>query len=161
MSVRLFARGFPLAAAGALLAGVALAQTAAPAAPASPAPASPAAGDAAPARAHPAVEKRILDLRSKLKITPDETKAFDDFAQVMRDNANRMDGLAKTQQQGLATMTAVDQMKAYEAMAQAHADDMQRLVPSFSRLYEALSPEQKKLADQSFRDFGGARRRPA
>lgn len=153
MSVRIAYRSLPALFAVTLLAGPALAQTTTPVPAATPAASAPGA-----ARAHPMVEKRIADLRTKLKITPDESKAFDDFAQVMRDNANKMDGLVKARQQGAATMNAVDQMKAYESMAQAHADDMQRLVPAFSRLYDALSADQKKLADTSFRDFGGSRR---
>ena len=154
MAIRL-ARSLPFLIAGALLAGVISAQAApaldqAASTPATPMPAG--------ARAHPMVEKRIADLRAKLKITPDEGKPFDDFAQVMRDNANRMGDLVKDRTQGMATMTALDHMKAYEAMSQAHADNMQRLVPAFSRLYDAMTPEQKKLADQSFRDFGTGRR---
>jgi periplasmic protein CpxP/Spy len=159
MSVRLFARSLPLVLAGALLAGPVLAQTTPPpAAPvATPAPAAPAA---APAKANPAVEKRIETLRTELKITPDQTKAFDEFAQVMRDNAVKMDALITGEKKTLATMTAVDHMQAYEAITQARADDMQREVPAFSRLYDALTPTQKKLADDSFRQAAsGARRR--
>lgn len=154
MALRL-ARSLPFLIAGALLAGVISAQ-AAPAL--DQAASTPAAPTPAGARAHPVVEKRIADLRAKLKITPDEGKPFDDFAQVMRDNANRMGDLMKDRTQGMATMTALDHMKAYEAMSQAHADNMQRLLPAFSRLYDAMTPEQKKLADQSFRDFGPGRR---
>ena len=57
-------------------------------------------------------------------------------------------------------MTAVDHMKAYEAVAQARADDMQRQVSAFSRLYDTLAPEQKKVADDSFREAAGGKMRP-
>ena len=144
MSVRLFARSFPVIIAGALLAAPVMAQTAAP---------EPATG-----RAHVVVERRIADMRAKLKITPDQTKAFDDFAQVMRDNAARMDGLMKEQTPKLASMSAVDQMKSYEAVTQAQADDMQRLVPAFSRLYDTLTPAQKKIADDASRQAMTGRR---
>lgn len=144
MSARLFVRSFPVLIAGALLAAPALGQTTAP---------EPAAG-----RAHVVVERRIADMRAKLKITPDETKAYDDFAQVMRDNAARMDGLMKDQAPKLASMSAVDQMKSYEAVTQAQADDMQRLVPAFSRLYDILTPAQKKIADDASRDAMMGRR---
>jgi protein CpxP len=53
-------------------------------------------------------------------------------------------------------MSAVDHMKAYEAITQARADDMQRQVPAFSRLYDSLTPDQKKLADESFREAAAA-----
>ena len=150
MSAPLFARSllitrsFPVLIAGALLAAPAMGQTT---------PAEPATG-----RAHVVVERRIADMRTKLKITPDETKAYDDFAQVMRDNAARMDGLMKDQAPKLASMSAVDQMKSYEAVTQAQADDMQRLVPAFSRLYDMLTPAQKKIADDASRDAMMGRR---
>ncbi len=156
MSVRLFARSLPLILASAWLAGPVMAQTTAPAALApTPAPAATQAA-AAPAHASAVVEKRIQMLHTTLKITPDQTKAFDEFAQVMRDNANRMDTLLKDQTKDMAAMSAVDHMKAYEAITQARADDMQRQVPAFSRLYDTLTPEQKKLADDSFRRAAAA-----
>ena len=143
MSVSLFARSLPLLLTSVVLAGPVLAQTTPP-----PAPSTT---QSPPAKAHPVVEKRIEMLRTKLKITPDQSKAFDDFAQVMRDAANRMDALLSAQAKAMPAMNAVDHMKAYEAITQAHADDMQREVPAFSRLYDALTPAQKKAADESFR----------
>jgi len=162
MSFRIFACSLNLVVAGALLASPVLAQTAPPtppaaaAAPAVTAPAAP----TPPAKAHTVVENRITMLRTKLKITPDQSKAFDDFAQVMREAANRMDSLLNSQAKSMPTMTAVDHMKAYEAITQARADDMQREVPAFSRLYDTLTPAQKKAADESFREAAsGSRRR--
>ena len=115
-----------------------------------PAQAAPAA---ASSRVNMAVEHRITALHASLKITPAEQKPFDDFAQVMRDNASHMSGLVQQREQAAKTGTAVDQMQSYSAMAQAHAEDMQRLVPAFTTLYDTLSPDQKKAADQSFRAF--------
>ncbi len=134
--------------AGLLAAAPALAQV-------SPGAGTPAAQAAAPAAGQrdAAVEQRIADLRTRLKITPSEQKPFDNFVDIMRENARRMDDLVQKRRQTAVSGNAVDQMQAYGAMAQAHADDMQRLVPAFSNLYDALSPVQKKLADQSFREF--------
>jgi len=114
-------------------------------------PAAPVPPPAGPA--HAVVEQRIVELRRKLKITPSETKAFDDFAAVMRDNANRMEALMKEQAPKLPKMSAVDQMQAYEAVTQEQANDIQRLVPAFTRLYDELSPEQKKIADEQSRAY--------
>ena len=120
---------------------------------------TPAAPATAPAQSAPAgkvnlaVEHRITELHSSLKITPAEQKPFDDFAQVMRENASQMAGLVQQREQAAKTGTAVDQMRSYTEMAQAHSQDMQRLLPAFSTLYDALTPEQKKSADQSFRAF--------
>lgn len=108
---------------------------------------------AVPARGHPVVERRITDLREHLKITAAEQPAFNAFANVMRTNAKRMDDMLHTRRTDLANASAVEQMRSYQALAEAHVEDMQRLVPAFERLYEALTPAQKRQADQSFRDF--------
>ena len=158
MFVRRFARCLPFFLVGVLAAGPVFAQTTAPAPAAAPAAATPAPAASTP-HAPAVVEKRIDSLRTKLKITPDQTKAFDEFAQIMRDNAVKMDTLLNTQAKSLPTMTAVDHMKAYEAIQQARADDMQREVPAFSRLYDALTPAQKKMADDSFHEAATGHRR--
>ena len=111
-----------------------------------------------PGARNTAIERRITELHARLKITPAEQKPFDDFAQVMRDNAQRMDGLVQKRQDSAKSGSAVDQMRTYSDMAQAHAEDMQHLTTAFSALYDSLSPEQKKLADQSFRQFANSRR---
>lgn len=153
-----------LALAGLLVAGPVFAQAPAPAATPAPAVTAPSATAATPATTHRdvMVERRITELHTKLKITPAEQPPFDAFATAMRDNASRMDDAVTKRRAGAATATAVDQMKAYAELAQAHAEEVQHLVPSFSTLYDALSPAQKKMADQSFRDFSNdARSRAA
>ncbi len=121
-------------------------------------PAPAAASTAMPANRSAAIERRITDLHARLKITPAEQKPFDDFAQVMRDNAQRMAGLVQKRQASFTAGNAVEQMQSYSEMAQAHAEDMQHLTTAFSALYDALSPDQKKAADSSFRQFANAHR---
>ncbi len=116
-------------------------------------PAPVAAADS-PSKRDAMIERRVAELHAKLKVTASEESQFSAFAQVMRENARHMDGLAQQHGQTVAEGNAVDQMKSYAALAQAHAEDTQRLVPAFSNLYEALTPEQKKAADQSFKSFG-------
>ena len=125
---------------------------------AQPAPSAPVPAATKPAatpvrKPSPRVEQRIAALRKKLTITPAQTPAFNDFAQVMRDNSEKMGDRIDTARKTQATDTAIDQMQAYASIAQQHVEDIQRLVPAFSRLYDQLSPAQKKLADDSFRDF--------
>lgn len=146
----MIARSLTIVLTSALLATSVLAQTSTPAAP---------AAAASMTKPHPDVEKRIAELRKTLKITPAETTAFDSFAQVMRDNADKIDALIEDRRTNAAALNAVDQLKAYAALAQAHLDEMQRLVPAFSQLYETLAPGQKKIADDDFRNFSPWRRR--
>ena len=150
MSIRLTL--MPALVAGLFAAAPLMAQTTA-ATPATASAPAPAAASAPATHRDTMVERRITELHAKLKITPAEQKPFDDFAQAMRDNATRMDQLVSDHRTMAQTATAVDQLKAYSDMAQAHAEEVSHLVTPFSTLYAALSPEQKKMADQSFRDF--------
>ena len=69
----------------------------------------------------------------------------------MRDNARDMDEAVEQRAQQFPTMTAVDNMQSYEKLAEDHVQHLQKLIPAFQALYDAMSPEQKKTADQVFR----------
>lgn len=129
-------------------------------------PASSAAPTTAAANAHAQkhedyVEQRIATLRSEMKITDQQTQQWDAFAQTMRDNAKDTDQAFHERAQKLATMSADDAMKSYAALAQMHAENMQKLSTAFSALYGTLSDDQKKIADVLFRnDHSHARGKP-
>lgn len=108
---------------------------------------------ATPGHRDAAVESRVTQLHGALKITAAQEPQFDAFAAVMRQNATDMDGLAAKRMASAKSGTAVEQMQTYADMAQAHAQQMQKLLASFFTLYDALTPEQKKLADASFRHY--------
>ena len=90
------------------------------------------------------VEARITELHSRLKITDAQATQWDAFAQVMRDNAKSMTDALDKRAAAAKTATAVDDMRSYQAVTQAHADGMAKLVPAFESLYNAMSPEQQK-----------------
>ncbi len=119
-----------------------------PAASAQP-PAPPA--DAKPSATQAAVEQRIAALQTKLAITADQQPAWSAFAQVMRDNAQNTDTLFQQRAQNAATMSAVDNMKSYAAIARAYADNTEHLAAAFATLYGKLSPQQQQTADVLFR----------
>jgi protein CpxP len=102
------------------------------------------------------VERHIAELRRRLKVTPAQKTQWDAFAQVMRDNAARMDKAFEARSAN-PNMNALDDLKAYAAIAQTHAEDMQRLLPAFEALYGAMTPDQQKVADTVFRDFENRR----
>ena len=100
------------------------------------------------------VEQRITQLHTELKITPDQESKWNSVAQAMRDNAANMEKLvAEKQQQAPSGMTAVDDLKTYQEFAQAHVDGLKNLTSAFSSLYDAMSDQQKKNADQVFANF--------
>ncbi|MBB5358216.1 paraquat-inducible protein B [Rhodanobacter sp. ANJX3] len=98
------------------------------------------------------VEQRIAELHSQLNITDQQSKQWDAFTQTMRDNATKTDGAFRDRASKLSSMNADDAMKSYAALAQQHAENMQKLSSAFSDLYAVLSPEQKQVADAMYRN---------
>jgi protein CpxP len=99
------------------------------------------------------VERRITDLHSKLHITPAQAQQWDQFAQVMRDNAKDTDQAYQQRAEKIGSMSAVDNMQSYAQIEQQRAQNMQKLVPAFQNLYGSLSDQQKKTADDLFRNY--------
>ena len=125
-------------------------QGAAPSPPA--AAASPMAGHPVPGKnAEERVERRIKELHTQLRITPAEEPQWNQFAQVMRENGRDMNEAFMQRAQQYPTMNAVQNMQSYEQIAEDHARRVQKLVPAFQNLYDAMPDQQKQLADQVFR----------
>jgi len=118
------------------------------------APQSQPAANAAETKAE-TLEQRITSLHTALQITPNEEAKWNSVAQVMRDNAARMEKLtADKTAQAAQSMTAVDDLKTYEKFARAHVSGLKNLTASFEKLYSAMPDAQKKVADQVFQNFG-------
>jgi hypothetical protein len=95
-------------------------------------------------------EKRITELHQKLHITAAQEPLWGTFAQTMRDNGQAMRANMTDRSTRLRTMTAVDDLKSYQVLADQHSDGLKRLIPAFEALYASMSPEQKKHADHIF-----------
>jgi hypothetical protein len=143
------------------LPAAALAQTNTTSPPSPSAAASPMSANAAPGTAEQRVEEHIRQLHAQLRITPAEQPQWDRFAEIMRENARGMDQEIAQRHQEFARMNALQNMQSYQRIAEAHAQDLQRLVPAFENLYNAMPDQQKRLTDQVFRENAeaGARRR--
>jgi len=125
----------------------------------SPSPARAASGDQGPATSvatprSDRVEARIKELHTKLNITPAQEQLWNNVAQVMRDNAKTMEALIKARSEKAPTMTAIDDLKSYGEIAEAHADGLKKFIPAFEPLYAGMSDAQKKSADTLFRQHG-------
>jgi periplasmic protein CpxP/Spy len=151
MKIDLRKAAVPVALSLALLAGTAMAQSSAPAS-ASSSSAAPAAKKSHMQKRMDEVEQQISDYHDALGITDAESSQWDAYAQVMRDNAQRMGEALKDRHQKMETMNADDSMKSYANIAQINADNMQKLSSAFSTLYGVLSPEQKQTADELFKN---------
>ena len=140
------------------LAGTALVAGVLPAAAQTGGTGKPPAAAAATSNKPETVEQRIDMLKSALKITPQQESKWDGVAQAMRDNASRMEKLvAEKRKLAPDKTTAVDDLKTYQDFAQAHLDGIKHLTSSFKSLYDAMSPDQKKNADQVFESYGTQR----
>ena len=100
------------------------------------------------------VEARINDLHTKLMITSEQEEAWNGVAQAMRDDAKTMEELIKARTENASTMSAVDDLKSYGEIAQAHADGLKNFIAVFEPLYTGMSDAQKKIADMLFRHHG-------
>jgi len=96
-------------------------------------------------------EMRVKDMHAKLKITPAQEEQWSKVAQAMRDNAKTMDTLTQARKGHAKDVTAVDDLKSYGEITEAHADGIRKLTPVFADLYAGMSDEQKKDADTLFR----------
>jgi periplasmic protein CpxP/Spy len=95
-------------------------------------------------------EARIKDMHAALKITPAQEDQWAKITQEMRDNAKAMDALTETRLANSKTMTAVEDLKSYGEIADAHANGIRKFTPLFETLYASMSDAQKKEADALF-----------
>jgi len=127
----------------------------------SPNQAPTAAGAAAPAPVSPAAkpsvdrdEQRIKGLHDKLKITPAQEVLWSKVAEIMGSNDEKIDALANARHDKASTMTAVDDLRSYGEITEAHAAGIKAFTPAFASLYDSMSAEQKANADKVFRTAG-------
>jgi periplasmic protein CpxP/Spy len=97
-------------------------------------------------------EQRISDLHTRLHITAAQQSQWDQFAQVMRDNAKDLDQAYAQRAATFEKMNAVENMQSYAQIEQTRAQDVQKLGPAFQALYTSMSDEQKQQADRVFRN---------
>ena len=109
---------------------------------------------AAKASSEDRVETRIKDMHAKLKITQAQEDQWAKVAEVMRDNEKTIEPLIKARVENAKTMTAVDDLKSYAEITDAHADGIKKFTPVFETLYASMSEAQKKEADVLFRRGG-------
>jgi len=96
-------------------------------------------------------EQRVGEMHDKLKITTAQEEMWAKVAQAMADNAKAMDTLTQARKDRAGAMTAVDDLKSYGEIADAHAEGIRKLTPAFATLYASMSDAQKAEADTLFR----------
>jgi periplasmic protein CpxP/Spy len=106
-----------------------------------------------------AVETRIKELHTKLKITDAQEDLWKTVSQEMRDSGKAMRDLSGTREEKTKTMTAIDDLNSYAEIATLHAESMKKFVSVFTPLYNNMSDDQKKNADEIFRGHKDSKRK--
>ncbi len=96
------------------------------------------------------VEMRVKQMHNTLAITAAQEDQWNKVKQVMLDDAKNMDKLTHARAEHEKEMNAVDNLKSYGEISEAHADGIKKMVPVFTDLYASLSDAQKKKADTLF-----------
>jgi protein CpxP len=97
------------------------------------------------------VEQHIKELHNQLHITAAQQPQWEQFAQVMRDNASAMTSSLDQRAQQIGTMNAVDSMLSFAHLAEQRSQDLGKLATAFQTLYATFSDQQKQSADMLFR----------
>ncbi len=101
------------------------------------------------------VDGRLAFLKTELKITPAQETQWQQFAAVMRQNAQSLDqSIANARQHRGGASNAVDRMEIRAQFAQVRAENQVRLLTAFKPLYASLSPDQQQMANELMSGHG-------
>jgi len=97
------------------------------------------------------IDALIDQLHETLKITAEQEPLWRVVTNVMRENGETIGKLAQERAEHAQTATALDNLKSYAEISEAHAAGTRRMIPVFEGLYDSMLPEQKMAADVEFR----------
>ncbi len=98
-------------------------------------------------------ERHLGFLKDQLKLTADQEPLWQSFAEKAKSEAGQ--GMRAMRDQAVdPNQTAPERMAKMQALMQERLNAMAGVHESFNRLYAALTPEQKKLADQHAAQMG-------
>ena len=101
-------------------------------------------------------ERHLSFLKSELKLTAEQEPLWQTFAEKAKSEAGK--GMQAMRDQAAdASLTAPERMAKMQSLMQARVNAMAGVHDSFNQLYAALTPEQKKLADQHAAQMGTGR----
>ena len=95
------------------------------------------------------IEGRIAFLQTELHITDAQMALWKPVADALRDNDRVMrEAFARLRQARTANLGAVDRLESWQKLSAARAESLGKLLAAFKPLYEAMSDDQKKNADE-------------
>lgn len=98
------------------------------------------------------IDALIEHLHDKFRITATQEPLWSRVAAAMHENADTMSKLANRRLEASKSATAVDDLKSYAEISDAHAEGAKRLITAFQPLYDSMSDSQKAAADTEFRE---------
>ena len=97
------------------------------------------------------VQRQLDRLHRQLKLTQAQEAAWTQFADSTMGNVRQIDDMYKDRAQHFESMTAVDNVKSYQAIIQNEAEGLGKRAAALQALYDSLTPDQKQSADRFFR----------
>jgi hypothetical protein len=96
-------------------------------------------------------EGRIAFLKAELAITDAQAKAWDAYAEALKKN---MQGMRETRMAARSGKTPVERLDAHVTAMEGRLQTLKDIRPTLAALYDALSDDQKKKADQLLTGMG-------
>jgi LTXXQ motif family protein len=100
------------------------------------------------------IDGRLAFLKAELAITDAQKAAWDAYADATKRNLESIRGMWQTMRTVLDTKTPVERLDAHLAAMESRIKVLQEVKPTLAKLYEALSVEQKKKADEILTGMG-------
>jgi hypothetical protein len=97
---------------------------------------------------------RIAFLKAELGITDAQKSVWDPYAEAIKRNLQNMQGMWQTMKTVLEAKTPGDRLDAQIAAMDSRLAALKEIKPVLSKLYAALSDEQKKKADDVLTGMG-------
>ena len=100
------------------------------------------------------IDGRIAFLKAELAITEAQKGAWDAYADATKRNLESMQGMWQTMRMVFDAKTPVERLDAHIAAMESRTKVLKDVKPSLAKLYETLSAEQKKNADEILTGMG-------
>lgn len=94
------------------------------------------------------IDGRLAFLKAELAITDPQKKAWEAYATALKTNMQSMQGMKQTMMTAISGVNPEARLDAYVSAMESRVKALKAVKPALSKLYGALSQEQKKKADQ-------------
>ena len=99
-------------------------------------------------------EGRIAFLKTELAITEAQGKVWDAYAEALKKNMQSMLDMRKTMMEARSAKSPVERLSAHVSAMESRLKALQDVKPALVALYDSLSEEQKKKADDVLTGMG-------